>query len=243
MDGYGIPDSPYGVRGMGAYGLPVARTPAPMLPPPITRPVLPPAYLPALRLPQMRQTAAPLLNRMSEFGNRVAQVLPFPAVQHAAEVVQSAANSNSNAVKEQSKERPITLADITAWQRKAESSGNYSALNRERKGNTASGAYQYTDSTWNGYGGYNKALYAPPEVQDKRFAEDIAARYHKYGGDPFKTIAAHYLPAFADNPKVWRQPLSVKGTRVRPIEQYIRHVIKGTPLEEQFDEYLAANRG
>jgi hypothetical protein len=187
----------------------------------------------------MRQTAAPLLNRVATFARQAADILPFRPVQHTAEVLTEAAKDNTQSTAKQG--RPVTPADLTNWIKKHESSGNYTALNRERPGNTASGAYQYTDSTWNGYGGYKKALYAPPEVQDRRFQEDIANRYNKFAGDPFKVIAAHYLPAFADNPRIWRQSIVVKGQKVHPIEQYVRKVIKGTPLEAQFDEYLAAN--
>lgn len=137
-------------------------------------------------------------------------------------------------------ETTLTLDQITELTRKVESTGNYTALNRQKKGNTASGAYQYTDETWNNYGGYPSAMLAPPEVQDRRFQEDIAARYRKYGGDPFRVIAAHYLPAYANRPETWRDTIDLgKRGKVPPVEQYIRKYVKGTPLEGQFDAYLA----
>lgn len=142
--------------------------------------------------------------------------------------------------------RDIPLEKLIEIQRKAESTNNYQAINRERPGNTASGAYQYTDATWNNYGGYPKALLAPPEVQDRRFAEDIARRVAKYNGDLFKAIADHYLPAFADDPSKWResQKIKVKGgtITVRPVETYLRHVLKGTPYIDQLDDYLNARQ-
>lgn len=138
----------------------------------------------------------------------------------------------------------VTLDQLVKLQRNAESSGNYTALNRERKGNTASGAYQYTDSTWNNYGGYAKAMLAPPAIQDKRFAEDVARRVTQYNGDLFKALAAHYLPVQADSPDQWTSPARVRTrggyVTVKPVASYLRQVLKGTPYEKQLDAYLNA---
>lgn len=48
---------------------------------------------------------------------------------------------------------------------KCESGGSYTA---ENPTSTASGRYQITDGSWNGYGGYSHASDAPPSVQDER---------------------------------------------------------------------------
>lgn len=238
-------DNPYGINRYDPFNTPfgIRPTAPPMqapAPPPaplaMAPPPLPRQYSPPMALPRMAQQMAPMLAALARAGRGVANVLPFRPMQHVAEVATEAAADNAQTAKQ----GPVSLQDLISWQRKAESSGNYTALNREKKGNTASGAYQYTDGTWNGYGGFAKALYAPKEIQDRRFAEDIAGRYKKYGGDPFKTIASHYLPAYAGNPATWNQSLSVGGTRVKPIAAYVRHVVKGTPLEAQFDEYLAS---
>lgn len=134
--------------------------------------------------------------------------------------------------------RDYGLADITDWIKHKESSGNYTALNREQVGNTASGAYQYTDRTWNGYGGYAKAMLAPKEVQDRRFAEDIAARYKQYHGDPYKIIAAHFMPKYAGDPRTWNNNLATGG-RTKRVADYVSYVVKGTPLQGKFNDYLA----
>lgn len=128
---------------------------------------------------------------------------------------------------------------LTQIIKQKESTNNYQAINRQRKGNTASGAYQYTDATWNGYGGYPKAALAPPEVQDRRFKEDIMHRLQVFGGDPYKAIAAHYLPALANDPTKWDKPFKVHGRVVKPVLSYVKYVVKGTPLEAGLDEYLA----
>lgn len=67
-----------------------------------------------------------------------------------------------------------------------ESGGNYRALNPE---STASGAWQILDGTWNGYGGYRRAYYAPPQVQDQKALQLFQTRgtqpwdasYHCWG--------------------------------------------------------------
>lgn len=130
---------------------------------------------------------------------------------------------------------PDRLRDII---RQTESSGNYQALNPR---SSASGAYQYIDSTWGNYGGYPRAALAPKEVQDTKFMLDLNKRLERYGGDPYKVIAAHYLPAIADSPSRWTEPFRVGKVKVSPVEKYVRKVIAGTPLEDSFDEYLQSH--
>jgi len=124
---------------------------------------------------------------------------------------------------------------ITHIIKKNESNGNYQATNPQ---STASGAYQYTDGTWNGYGGYSRAMLAPPAVQDQKFREDVAHRMLHFNGDPFKVIAAHYLPALADNPASWDRTFKTKAGRTIPsVDSYIHATVRGTPLEQSFKAY------
>ncbi len=125
--------------------------------------------------------------------------------------------------------------DVTKWIRFRESSNNYQAKNSR---STASGAYQYIDGTWDNYGGYPTAAMAPPEVQDRRFQEDLARRIDKYDGDVYKAIAEHYLPALANRPETWSERVQLGKNNVDPVAEYVRGVLKDTPLEESFDAYL-----
>lgn len=67
-----------------------------------------------------------------------------------------------------------TLATIRAL----ESGGDYRA---RAAGSTASGAYQFIDSTWDGYGGYPVAADAPPDIQDAKAAEMVGAILEEHG--------------------------------------------------------------
>ncbi len=70
---------------------------------------------------------------------------------------------------------------VLATIRTMESGGNYAA---EAAGvATASGAYQFTDGTWNGYGGFSHAADAPPSIQDERARGDVTRFMAEHNND------------------------------------------------------------
>ena len=73
-------------------------------------------------------------------------------------------------------------AAILATIRTLESGGRYSAVAPvENPDDAASGAYQFVRGTWAGYGGYRRAVDAPPAVQDAK-ATEHAQHWLNVGG-------------------------------------------------------------
>lgn len=68
---------------------------------------------------------------------------------------------------------------ILATIRQRESGGDYQA---RAPGSSASGAYQFIDTTWAGHGGYAEAWEAPPEVQDAKATEHITGILDAHNG-------------------------------------------------------------
>jgi hypothetical protein len=64
--------------------------------------------------------------------------------------------------------------------RTMESGENYAA---QARGSTASGAYQFLDSTWSGYGAYARAADAPADVQDALARQLVDTILEEHGGD------------------------------------------------------------
>jgi hypothetical protein len=83
---------------------------------------------------------------------------------------------------------PTTLAcgtteqieTILATIRTLESGGDYQA---DAAGSSASGAYQFLDTTWNGYAGYTHAADAPPTIQDAKAAEQVTDILNQHSHD------------------------------------------------------------
>jgi hypothetical protein len=117
--------------------------------------------------------------------------------------------------------QPMSIKDRIG---KVESGGSYSA---QSKTSSASGKYQYLDTTWNGFGGYKRAADAPPDVQEKRMDMDIKRRQIKYGGDERLIALAHFQgEGVADkvnaNPKLWQK----KDANGLTAEAYVNRVLE-----------------
>lgn len=122
----------------------------------------------------------------------------------------------------------LSVEQIMAAIRQQESGGNYTAKNPT---STASGAYQYLDSTWNNYGGYKHAWQAPRAVQDARMMADVQRHYRMFGGDWLKVIAAHFAGAGwvqkHPNTSTWGQN-PAPGSKNPQVSQYVNAVLRNT---------------
>ena len=110
---------------------------------------------------------------------------------------------------------------IAATIRELESGGDYTA---RAPGSTASGAYQFLDSSWAGYEGYARAWLAPPETQDAKAAELIAAILAANAGDVTAVPVSWYLghvPA-PGSPEWDTVPAPGAGNRLTPRQYQTR---------------------
>ena len=93
---------------------------------------------------------------------------------------------------------PLTVCGIAAGPidvilatiRSLESGGDYTA---EAGGATASGAYQFVDGTWDGYGGFHHAADAPREVQDAKAAEMVVSILSSHDRDVSAVPVVWYI--------------------------------------------------
>lgn len=79
---------------------------------------------------------------------------------------------------------------VLATIRTLESGSDYTA---RAPGSSASGAYQFTDGTWDGYVGYASAWQAPPDVQDQKAIEHVQAILDAVDGDVAAVGVVWYL--------------------------------------------------
>jgi murein DD-endopeptidase MepM/ murein hydrolase activator NlpD len=128
---------------------------------------------------------------------------------------------------------PVWVA-MTAT-RELESGGNYNA---QARGSTASGAYQVIDSTWNNYGGYRRAVDAPPAVQDQFAYESMVVILKRYGNDVSSIPLAWYFPASLGNERLMDVvPVPQAGNVLTPrqyqarwMAAFNRHLEAGSPV-------------
>lgn len=111
----------------------------------------------------------------------------------------------------------VVLATI----RTLESGGDYTA---RASGSTASGAYQFLDSSWAGYGGYPRAWQAPPTFQDTKAAENVHSILDAHGGDVAAVPVVWYIGHVpADTSAEWdRVPAPQAGNRLTPRQYQTR---------------------
>jgi len=175
-------------------------------------------------------------------------ILPLPGVGAPMEAMpqyEAFANAEPQSITPPMRPMPTSPKDLVGTLREAlkeiESSGNYQAKNPTT---SASGAYQYVKKTWGNFGGYPEARLAPKAVQDAKVNQDLAIALRKFNGDPFRVIANHMLPAQANKPWLWTQPSYYKTRKgvveIPPVAAYVQKVIKGTPYENQFNNYMSA---
>lgn len=120
----------------------------------------------------------------------------------------------------------ITVADgdieiVLQTIRTMESGGDYRAINKgDGKGDWATGAYQFTDGTWNNYGGYKRAYEAPPVIQDERARADVRGFLSRYGNRAMNVPLGWYYPVSLKDPS-WldKVPAANEGNKLT-IRQY-----------------------
>ncbi len=141
---------------------------------------------------------------------------------------------------------PGQLGHILATIRYMESRGNYTIA--PNRGN-ASGAYQFIQSTWNGYGGYSHAYLAPPWVQDERAAADVNRFLAQWNNDVSMIPVMWYYPRAATTPALMDVVPVPSAGNVLTIREYqqrwlaVFSFISGKPIPQpltQADVYARA---
>lgn len=89
----------------------------------------------------------------------------------------------------------VRLDAALATVRTVESGGDYTS---RTAASSASGAYQFIDTTWAGYGGYPQAWQAPPPVQDAKAFEQLSGILDAYDGDITVVPVVWYLGYLPD---------------------------------------------
>lgn len=123
--------------------------------------------------------------------------------------------------KEKLKLAPADYEIAMATIRQLESGNNYSAVNKgDGVGDWATGAYQFTDTTWATYRGYRRASDAPPNVQDEKALAMIRDAMARYGDQLLNVPYSWYYPVALRKPELLDQiPAANEGNKLT-IRQY-----------------------
>jgi hypothetical protein len=124
---------------------------------------------------------------------------------------------------------------VLATIRSLESGDDYTA---EAAGSTASGAYQFLDSTWDGYGGYTRALGAPAEVQDERARVLVNDILEEHAGDVSTIPVVWYIGHVPnDGSSEWDEvPSPDAGNQLTPREYQQQWLTKFADLKQTIAE-------
>lgn len=121
---------------------------------------------------------------------------------------------------------------VLATIRTLESGGDYTA---RAGGSSASGAYQFTDGTWDRHGDYRSAWQAPPHLQDQKAIEHVHAILDAAHGDVAAVGVVWYLGHLPpDGSSAWDTvPAPGAGNRLTPRQYQQRWM---TQYEQQVAE-------
>ena len=97
--------------------------------------------------------------------------------------------------------------------RTLESGGRYGA---QAPGSSASGAYQFIDSTWANFGGYGRAVEAPSEVQDAKAVESVTAILAANNNDVMAVPVVWYIGHVPSGDEWDRVPYAGAGNVLTP---------------------------
>ena len=115
--------------------------------------------------------------------------------------------------------QPDLVRRALATIRAMESGGNYTATNPT---SSASGAYQFLDSTWGGFGGYARAKDAPPAVQDQKAALMVMAIQKRFGPDPKWIPASWYVGMRGAATIDWNTVAAPEAGNKSTVAQYVQ---------------------
>lgn len=102
--------------------------------------------------------------------------------------------------------------------RTMESGGNYTAKNAH---SSASGAYQFLDTTWARFGGYARACEAPPEVQDQKARGNVAKILRDHHDDVQWVPAVWYAGPAGAMKIDWSTVVAPEAGNKSTIRQYV----------------------